>query len=53
MPIQFGPAFASGIAFPSIIVEVTPEEFDRLQTGELSLPEGWSIDEELPRPANV
>ena len=53
MPIQFGAAVASGIFFPSIIVEVTPDEFDRIQTGHLALPEGWQIGEELPRPVNA
>jgi hypothetical protein len=28
LPLHFGPAPASGITFPSIIVEVTPEEYE-------------------------
>src|SRR5579872_3543849 len=34
MPLYFGPAPAIGIKYPSIIVEVTPEEFDRIQARE-------------------
>jgi hypothetical protein len=49
-PLQFGPAPASGIPFPSVIVEVTPEEFVKIQSQELKLPRGWRLAEELPRP---
>lgn len=53
MPLQFGPAPASGIHFPSIIVEVTPEEFEKIQTLELPLPNGWSVGDLLPKPADI
>lgn len=49
MPLHFGPAPASGIPYPSVIVEVTPEEFNKIQSQEIKLPQGWSIGEELPR----
>lgn len=50
MPLHFGPAPASGIPYPSVIVEVTPDEFKKIQSRELKLPEGWEIGEELPKP---
>jgi hypothetical protein len=50
MPLHFGPAPASGIPFSSIIIEVTPNEFRKIQSHELNLPEGWEVGEELPRP---
>jgi hypothetical protein len=50
MPLQFGPVPSSGIPFPSIIVEVTPDEFARIQSQELTLPRGWMLGEELPKP---
>jgi hypothetical protein len=50
MPLHFGPAPGSGIPYPSIIIEVTPDEFDKIQSNEMKLPEGWKIGEELPRP---
>ncbi len=49
-PLEFGPAPASGIHFSSVIVEVTPEEFKRIQTSELHLPGGWELGEHIPRP---
>jgi hypothetical protein len=50
MPLNFGPMPNRGINFPSTIIEVTPNEFKRIQMHELRLPEGWQIREELPRP---
>jgi hypothetical protein len=52
LPVQFGPAPASGIPYPSIIVEVSPEEFEKIKTQELKLPKGWQVGEEMPRPAD-
>lgn len=50
LPVSFGPAPASGIPYPSVIVEVSPEEFAKIETHELSLPKGWLLGEELLRP---
>ena len=50
MPLRFGPAPASGIHYASVIVEVTPQEYEKIQQNQLSLPKGWSNLEELPRP---
>jgi hypothetical protein len=53
MPLGFDSAPASGIFFPSVIIEVTPAEFERIQTRELQLPRGWEIQEaELPKPTD-
>jgi len=52
LPVQFGPAPASGIPYPSIIVEVSPEEFEKIKTQELKLPKGWQVGEEMPKPAD-
>lgn len=49
MPIQFGPSPASGVHYPSVIVEVTPDEYERIRTGELRLPDGWTLGEEIPK----
>ncbi|MCE5276442.1 MAG: hypothetical protein ABFD92_11275 [Planctomycetaceae bacterium] len=49
MPVSFGPHSASGIFYASTIVEVRPEEFERIQRGDLQLPEGWFLgDQYLP-----
>lgn len=47
MPLQFAPAPASGIHFPSVIVEVTPEEFEKITRQELKLPLGWTLGNEV------
>ena len=49
MPIQFDPAPGAGIHYPSVIIEVTPDEFQDIQTQALTLPEGWTIRELIPR----
>lgn len=49
LPVSFGPAPASGIPYSSVIVEVSPEEFTKIQTKELKLPKGWLLGEELPK----
>lgn len=53
LPLYFGPVPGRGIPYPSVIVEVTPDEFEKIKKHELPLPKGWSIGEELPRPAEV
>jgi hypothetical protein len=52
LPVSFGPAPASGIPYPSVIVEVSPEEFAKIQTYELALPKGWRLGDEFPKPAD-
>src|SRR5208283_5939943 len=51
MPIQFGPSPASGLYYPSIILEVTPDEFQRIQNQESKLPNGWKVDDLIPKPS--
>ena len=48
--MNFGPAPASGIPYPTVIIEVSPAEFLKIQAHELRLPEGWFLGEEFPRP---
>lgn len=50
LPIRFGPSPASGLDYSSIIVEVTPEEFRKIQARQLPLPHGWQVGESIPRP---
>lgn len=50
LPVRFGPAPASGIPYPSVIVEVSPDEFSKIQSHDLQLPKGWFLGEELPKP---
>jgi hypothetical protein len=50
LPVSFGPAPASGVPYSSVIVEVSPEEFAKIETQELKLPRDWRLGEELPKP---
>lgn len=47
LPIHFGPDPASQIYHPSIIIEVTPEEYVKITRGELELPNGWELGDLL------
>ncbi|MBI3469640.1 MAG: hypothetical protein HY000_42110 [Planctomycetes bacterium] len=49
MPLGFRLAPSNGVAFPSVIIEVSPEEFERIKSHDLRLPDGWTIGDELPR----
>lgn len=42
MPIAFAPD-PPDVPFPSIIVEATPDEYERIANGQLSLPEAWRL----------
>jgi hypothetical protein len=35
------------LAFPSVIMEVTPDEFEEIQTGKLRLPNAWTMGDEI------
>jgi len=50
LPIQFGPSPSLGLHYPSIIVEVTPDEFHQIESRQLQLPHGWTIGDPILRP---
>ena len=50
LPVFFGPHPASGIFYPTVIVEVTPEEYEKIRGDPASLPNGWRLGPELARP---
>ncbi len=52
LPIHFGPHASSGIFYPSVIIEVRPEEYEQIVRGQLALPDGWMLGDEFPRPAS-
>ena len=45
VPIYFGPSAEN--PFPTIIVEITPDEYQQLQSRKLSLPDDWQVGEVL------
>lgn len=50
MPLGFDAFPESGVPYPSVIVEVTPEEYERIKSNELKLPVGWALGDLVPRP---
>lgn len=50
LPLQFGPSPASGLNYPTVILEVTPDEYRRIRAEELPLPHGWRVGDLIPRP---
>ncbi|HEY4120608.1 MAG TPA: hypothetical protein VGM56_22240 [Byssovorax sp.] len=42
-PFAFGAS--REVPFPTVIAEVTPEEFTRIEQKQLSLPQGWSLED--------
>mgnify|MGYP001606822706 FL=1 len=51
-PLGFDPMPASGM-YPSVIIEVTPAEYEKIKGKELPLPHGWTLGPKLPRSAPV
>ncbi len=47
MPIAMPASPQREVYFSSVIIEVTPGEFERLRRGEMTLPHGWKLSEEL------
>jgi hypothetical protein len=45
VPIFFGPS--DGIPYATIVVEVTPQEFEQVEKSEIDLPDGWKRGEVL------
>jgi hypothetical protein len=46
VPIAFGPD-PPQVPFPSVVIEVTEAEFEKIQSGTLLLPHGWRLDKLL------
>ena len=49
-PLHFSAAPMSGIPYPTVIIEVTPNEFVAIENREIPLPEGWTIKMPIQRP---
>ena len=50
MPVGFAAHPPSGLHYPSVVIEVTPEEYEAIQHKELTLPTGWQIRDLYERP---
>ena len=53
VPVGFPPHPASGLHYPSVVIEVTPREYEAIQSKQLSLPAGWEIRDAYERPAGA
>ncbi len=53
VPVGFAPHPASGLHYPSVVIEVTPQEYQAIQHNQLNLPAGWQVREPYERPANA
>ncbi|MEP7120080.1 MAG: hypothetical protein ABJE95_04180 [Byssovorax sp.] len=43
MPFRFGAAVANGVDYPSVVILVSPSEWQDIQKGQLPLPGGWDL----------
>lgn len=48
VPIVFGAT--KSIPYPTVVVEITPGEFELLKRNQLALPNGWTVGEALLGP---
>ena len=46
-PIDFGVETGSDHAHKLYVLDVTPEQWDRIHSRELELPNGWSLEDEV------
>ncbi len=47
VPIDFGMDIGTNNAHQLLIVDVTPDQWERIKTKELALPDGWVLDNEI------
>jgi len=50
VPVGFPPHPATGLHFQSVVIEVTPGEYERIRRRDLKLPDGWTIGDLYERP---
>ncbi len=53
MPLHFPPKLSQGMAFAYELVVITPEEFDDLRAGRLSLFDGWQLGRRIEAPRRL
>jgi hypothetical protein len=52
LPCRFARDESGTVAYPVVVVELSPAEFEQLEEGKLALPEGWpQEDRELLYPS--
>jgi hypothetical protein len=53
VPVGFAPHPASGLHYPSVVIEVTPQEYEAIRHKQLNLPAGWEVRDSYERPAGA
>jgi hypothetical protein len=53
VPVGFPPHPASGLHYPSVVIEVTPQEYEAIRSKRLDLPAGWEVRDVYERPAGT
>jgi hypothetical protein len=53
VPVGFPPHPASGLHFPAVVIEVTPQEYRAIEQNQLFLPDGWVVRDAYERPAGM
>ena len=43
MPFRFAADGANSVDYPSVVILLSPQEWEKVQSGNLSLPEGWDL----------
>ncbi len=49
IPMHYPASFAVGISYRSVIMEASPEEFAKIQKGEMHLPHDWTLGGLIPK----
>lgn len=50
LPIGFPAHAASGIRFATEVIQIAPQELERVRSSELRLPDGWVVSREFEPP---
>lgn len=45
LPFGYGSDPANGVDYPSVVILLSPEEWQHVQDGKLALPVGWNLTE--------
>jgi len=48
LPFRFGPNATEGVPYASVVILLSPEDWERVKRGDLELPEGWNRDDLHP-----
>lgn len=49
LPFRFAPNSAQGVPYASVVVLLSPEDWERVERGDLFLPDGWGSASDLKK----